>query len=338
VPSPGVRDGELSAVAADTPSDAWAVGDQALEGLIEHWDGSRWQVVTSPHLPSGSALVGVSVTAADDAWAVGFWEGKYPAFRGFAIAEHWDGLGWSRVPTPGLRNLQGVAETSRNDVWAVGDDAGGAAVVAHWNGSQWQVPVYLPGDDLRSVAALSPTDVWVGGVKSQTQAPRYLELHWDGKRWSSYSQTLSPDDTGDPMIEAMGASGSRDVWAVGDDNGADGNGPGWAATVLLHWSGAGWRKIATPQDRFVISLAVRAPHDIAIAGVEGNGDAAGAPFLERRVGFRWRDAQLRSGDWLKGLAPDQQQGLWSVGYTGSHFDALGFSHHSQPLITQGTCS
>src|SRR5262249_48677940 len=147
----------------------------------------------------------------------------------------------------------------------------------------------------------------------------------------------SPDE-GDLGIYAIGASGSRDVWAAGFEDGANGDGLGYAGTVLLHWNGTGWRNVSTPQNRFVYSLAVRAPHDIAIAGDVGNGDSAGTPFLERRVGGKWQDAELGPGDELNGLAPDQHQGLWGVGSTERAFDALGFPHHSQPLITTGTCA
>src|SRR5690348_8627928 len=52
---PGVGQG-LFAVTAISASDAWAVGDvynQALgdqQTLTQHWDGTRWQIVTSPSL------------------------------------------------------------------------------------------------------------------------------------------------------------------------------------------------------------------------------------------------------------------------------------------------
>jgi hypothetical protein len=262
VPSPEMRDAELFSVAADTPEDAWAVGASSRvlakppQGLIEHWDGSRWNLIASPAVPAGDFLLGVSVTAADDAWAVGESARYYlagEAAYAFAVAEHWDGHRWSRVPTPGLRSLRAVAESSATDVWAVGADASGAAVVLHWDGSHWQVRLRLPDDELLSVAALSPNDVWVGGSEPAKKIPRYLELHWNGRRWSSYSQPSSPDDQGAPEVVAIGASSGRDVWAAGDVEGPDGDSLGYAATVLLHWNETGWRNVATRQNRFVSS-------------------------------------------------------------------------------------
>ncbi len=340
-----MRDGELFSVAADTPEEAWAVGDLSREvtkppqGLIEHWDGSRWHLVASPAVPA--ILLGVSVTAADDAWAVGEsarFYGVGDTAHAFAVAEHWDGHRWSRVPTPGLRSLRAVAASSATDVWAVGADESGAAVVLHWDGSQWQVRLRLPKVELLALAALSATDLWVAGSEPEKNIPRYLEMHWNGKRWSSYSQPSAADDLGAPEVVAIGVTSGRDIWAAGDVEGPDGDGEGYAATVLLHWNGTGWRSVATPQNRFVSSLAVRAPHDIAIAGVVGNGDSDGTPFLERRVGGKWQDAELGSGEALRGLAPDQQQGLWGVGSTGRRFDPNGgYQIRSQPLIKRAAC-
>jgi hypothetical protein len=336
----------LTSVAADAPEDAWAVGfysspeaTKPPQGLIEHWDGSSWQVVASPAIPA--VLLGVSVTAADDAWAVGEGSKGYnlgEAALEFAVAEHFDGHEWRRVPTPRLRSLAAVADTSPSAVWAVGADRSGAAVVLHWDGSHWQVRLRLPGDELLSVAAISPNDLWVGGSEPAKRIPRYLELHWNGTRWSRYSQPSSPDEWQPPEVVAIGASSSRDVWAAGDEEGPNGDGAGYFATSLLHWNGTGWRNMSTPQNRFVSSLAVRAPHDIAIAGVVGNGDSPGDPFLERRAGGKWHDAELWSGEALSGLSPDQQQGLWGVGSTGSGTDPnTGNQTPSQPLIKRSAC-
>ena len=54
-PSPNVRGNTFNAVAAISPTDAWAVGfqnDNQLNGsrtLTEHWDGQKWTAVPSPN-------------------------------------------------------------------------------------------------------------------------------------------------------------------------------------------------------------------------------------------------------------------------------------------------
>src|SRR4051812_42239449 len=55
VPIEAVKWQELSGIAAVSPTDVWAVGEQrAADGvnrtLTEHWNGSSWQVVPSPNI------------------------------------------------------------------------------------------------------------------------------------------------------------------------------------------------------------------------------------------------------------------------------------------------
>src|SRR5215472_10618411 len=60
-------DTNLAAVAALTPSDAWTVGstDPSISAinstLTEHWDGSKWSMVSTPNVGSfGNELLGVA--------------------------------------------------------------------------------------------------------------------------------------------------------------------------------------------------------------------------------------------------------------------------------------
>ncbi|HEU5374267.1 MAG TPA: hypothetical protein VFV38_02420 [Ktedonobacteraceae bacterium] len=68
----------LSAVAAVSASDVWAVGSDGdgntfFQTLIEHWNGSGWSVVPSASPGSFSTqLLGVAAVSATDVWAVGY--------------------------------------------------------------------------------------------------------------------------------------------------------------------------------------------------------------------------------------------------------------------------
>jgi hypothetical protein len=69
-------------------------------GLIEHWDGTSFSVVSSPDpFPNGTtSLQGIAAISANDIWAVGF------------AAEHWDRTSWSIITTPsGVYGLDAVA-------------------------------------------------------------------------------------------------------------------------------------------------------------------------------------------------------------------------------------
>jgi hypothetical protein len=81
-PSPAPFTNRLTAVAATSPSDVWAVGDyissarpHATLTLVEHWNGTTWTQVPSPSPSPGPGrfndLDGVAANSASDAWAVG---------------------------------------------------------------------------------------------------------------------------------------------------------------------------------------------------------------------------------------------------------------------------
>ncbi|HZD86451.1 MAG TPA: hypothetical protein VE088_00420 [Gaiellaceae bacterium] len=111
-PSPGgnSRTSLLNDVTAGSASDVWAVGRYVRHGnqpLVEHWDGTRWSVVS---FPGSGGLSGVTALSSDDAWAVGE-----------TSVGHWDGSAWSAEGTPGSNDLLNeLAAVSPSDIWAVG--------------------------------------------------------------------------------------------------------------------------------------------------------------------------------------------------------------------------
>lgn len=138
VPSPSAAfENQLSAVSADSATDAWAVGyanglpDQAL---TEHWNGTAWHVMPSldpgqdgKNRPS-AVLSGVSALSPRDVWAAGW----YPLKGGGArtLLAHWNGRSWQQVATPLTRRfwsvLNGLSVPAPGDIWA----AGGAMTIA----------------------------------------------------------------------------------------------------------------------------------------------------------------------------------------------------------------
>jgi hypothetical protein len=143
-PNPGAS-GCLTAVAAVSPSNAWAVGwtEATLSGpertLVLHWDGSRWTQVASPFAATGSSsLDGVSVASATCAWAVG--DVAASATSDTTLVLRWNGTSWARVASPndGSSALEGVSAVSASDALAVGF-GGSDALTLRWNGTRWAV-------------------------------------------------------------------------------------------------------------------------------------------------------------------------------------------------------
>jgi hypothetical protein len=248
VGTPDLPAAGLTAVAAVSASDVWAVGDRWSGGtLVEHWDGARWSVVPSPNLIAGprwgSGFSAIAASSASDIWAVG------DAANGRTsrpLIEHWDGTSWRLVPTPEApsnSSLSDVAVVSADDVWAVGESWSGhgwQTLTMHWSGSAWTV-VPSPNTDervtgLSGVAGLSADHVWAVGSSSKLsgETVRPIVMHWDGTAWSLVQGLPSELPYG---LEAVDAVRPNDVWAADKS-------PTYA--YALHWDGSSWSLIAPP--------------------------------------------------------------------------------------------
>jgi hypothetical protein len=115
-PSPNLgNDSTLESVVAVSPRNVWAVGRSATiqsdspyhsQALVEHWDGTSWQIIPSPTLPSNSAvLTSVAAVSATDIWAAGTYRsGLVPQ----SLVEHWNGVSWSASATVSPQNGAGL--------------------------------------------------------------------------------------------------------------------------------------------------------------------------------------------------------------------------------------
>jgi hypothetical protein len=178
VPRVANRHHELSAVAAISSSDVWAVGDYRnvagpYRALTYHWDGSSWSYIHNPieDLPQ-SGIDDVAASGPNDVWAIG------GAADVGVMLIHWDGSGWSLV-TPPPNSGGSLAAVGPNDLWVSGWNG-----FWHWNGAAWtEVPAVVPGAayTIRSggMAILGACDLWnVGfwtlqdGITSFTLAER----------------------------------------------------------------------------------------------------------------------------------------------------------------------
>ncbi len=261
----GTHDNSLSGVATLSSCNTWVVGSYnsatASLTLVEHWNGTSWQVVPSPD-PSGSSnynvLSGVAATSATSAWAVGTY------FNGTALQtliEHWNGASWAVVPSPDPTGsaydnvLSGVAATSATDAWAVGYNntptpsgvpGPPQTLTEHWNGTSWTVvpspdPTYW--DELRAVATTSADNAWAVGFNfTGIGAQKTLVEHWNGTAWQHLT---SPNHAGlTPVtnrLVGVAVTSATNAWAVGSYN----NGT-TSQTLVEHWNGTSWAIVPSP--------------------------------------------------------------------------------------------
>jgi len=256
-PAPGSTVYELSAVAALSTADVWAVGQYAGTGgwqtLIEHWDGSQWNIIPSPNGGTDDVLNSIAAVSASDIWAVGYNENESIS-QGVIL--HWNGTQWSIVPSAGSNyyneQLFGVTALSSTDTWAVGSYSkygmnGPLTFVEHWNGQKWS-QVFSPnrsrvGGQFNSVVALSATDIWAVGT-SYVPTPTFeqtLVEHWDGTKWSIVWSPNHPH-SGANMLNGVAAVGPDEVWAVGIYTASE----GYPVPLSERWDGSTWKEVATP--------------------------------------------------------------------------------------------
>jgi hypothetical protein len=179
VPSPnlGTDDNVLRDVVVVSASDVWAVGWRMGMGthyrtLVEHWNGSSWQIIPSPNPGFDNYLSGVAAAGPKDIWAVG-WSGDGPD-RSKALTMHWNGTRWQ---------IAGVPETSTTEtrledvtignagIFAVGQTADDAStfrtLVLRFDRSGWiRIPSENGGSEhsFLSGAVVTGDQLFAGGT------------------------------------------------------------------------------------------------------------------------------------------------------------------------------
>jgi hypothetical protein len=164
--------------------------------LIDHWDGTRWTVVPSPHPASlnDSVLSGVSCPAAGNCVAVGDFFTKTPTtFLRDNLSELWNGTRWSRLPTPepagsSENQLGTVSCPAAGSCMAVGEDVPATGPVVtlaeHWNGQRWSI-LSTPGSNSQfsGVSCRQLTLCVATGISGTIQGIVTLAEVWQGGTW-----------------------------------------------------------------------------------------------------------------------------------------------------------
>jgi hypothetical protein len=322
---PNVSNG-LSGVAAISTNDAWAVGTSGnqtsgAQTLIEYWNGTSWQIVTSPSPGSFyNSLYAASAVSASDVWAVGYDAASSGPTQ--ALVEHWNGTQWSAVASPSPASVDNelfsVAAVSANDVWAVGFSASSTsqrALIEHWNGTKWSVvksPSSGTNDALASVAAVSANNVWaVGSSNSVSQS---LAEHWNGSKWSVVA---SPNPGSGGVFTGVSAVSTSNVWAVGYYT----NSKSAIVTMTAQWNGTSWKVVKSANTGMHPSLwgvlAISAK-DVWAFGSNGNTKVFDKTLAEQWNGTQWSIVKSPSpgtfSTQLVGASATSANDVWAVGH------------------------
>jgi hypothetical protein len=225
----GVSDGSganyLYAVAAASPTNAWAAGDvyyptmpPVWSAVIEHYDGTKWRRQTTG---SGAQLRGLSAPGTRDVWAVGWYGDEQTT----AIL-HYNGTQWRGITSPNkgtFDELRAVSSASASDIWAVGwyvaTNGQRRTLTMHYDGTSWKI-VASPnlGTDsyLVGVKTTATSGAWAVGYYDDTAGVQQtLILHYDGTSWAT--QTSPNVGTFDNELLGVGGDSATGLFAVGYD-------------------------------------------------------------------------------------------------------------------------
>ncbi|HJT59014.1 MAG TPA: hypothetical protein VJ761_21075 [Ktedonobacteraceae bacterium] len=300
----------LKGVGAVSATDAWAVGSYyaANRGtdiaLIEHWDGTAWTVVPGSPAPysSDNYLNGVKVIAANDAWAVGYYNNDDRTLSQTLIL-HWDGTSWSVVSSPnkgdGSNKLMAVSGSAGNDVWAVGNfyntNSGTyQTLTEHYDGTAWSI-IYSPlapdssDNFLNAVTSIGKNYAWaVGtyfGVDQKTS--KTLILRWDGKQWNVVNSP-NKGTRNNQLLSVTSASG-KDVGAAGFYLNSKGT---VVRTLTEHWNGTKWSIVPSANSsssiNWLIGVDAFSSKNVWAVGFAFNSSQVRQTLIEHWNGSSWQ--------------------------------------------------
>jgi hypothetical protein len=362
VASPNVTSGRniLAGIAANAPNDVWAVGfyvnsSGVYQTLAEHWDGTAWGVVATPNVgPGNNLFTAVTAIGPSDVWAVGFWRPGGSNTYAQPLTEHWNGNGWTVIPTPNAPSssapLYSVSADASNDVWAVGiaiawpgDPNLGPRAHAYafqWKGNGWTsvptatvvAPFGGPGVDvmgLNGVKVLGPNNAYAVGdgqdyTGSSPVGPdmAFME-HWDGTSWSQVS--IPAHSNGDFLIDIQGTA--SDLWAVGGENLSFGSRED--RVLIEHWTGGNWTEGAPqappPPDQSAnfFALGYLSTNNVYAVGTSASWDPITNAETDRTLIERWNGtdwSQLSSvnptgSDGINAIAAISASDVWAAGFS-----------------------
>lgn len=341
-PNPGTSSNFLNSVSALSASNIWAVGSYGNGNgsfpLIEHRNGSKWTVVSSPTIKGGSAysLNGVVALAANNVWAVGAYNNASNVQQ--TLIEHWNGSSWSVVASPNVaslfNDLTALSAESAKDIWAVGNSSGNngyQTLIEHWNGSKWSIATGSRAGQLYSVTALAPNNAWAVGSAPGKNSTQALIERWNGSKWS----TVASPATGFFInhLNAITALAANNIWASGNDT----NSPAPSATyspLVERWNGSKWSLVSSPlqgTSDLVNGMAAVAPNNVWIVGDYRTGIDPMGPYytlVEHWNGAKWSAVKSPSpgsiaSDLLAATRVPNTNTIWSVGFIeGSIYQTL----------------
>ncbi len=246
--------GDFTAVVATGKSTGWAFdGNFGGTAGPTAWrrSGATWTKAAFPSKIT-EAVVAAGAASPSDVWAF------TQDFRtsGSRVLR-WTHGKWTVAKTF-AREIGGASVLAGNNVWVFGEsiEPGSGLGAWHYDGHAWK----QVGKNLLGGSALSATSVWGYNGTSVD--------HWNGSKWTSTSvKSLLPakNKFNNPAVTGIIALSARNVYAIGNGTQMDEGGP----TVLLHYNGHKWTKVASGNFGFGSSAFAGVTQQVAADGTGG---------------------------------------------------------------------
>jgi hypothetical protein len=292
---------------AGSARDAWLAGDECADPaacgdsstsngtvVVRHWDGRSWRAVTPPgayiNSPLDQGVVAVAATSGSNVWVLA---GRGAGEVDTTDALHLTGSAWA-APVRLDAAIQTAVAPSPSQLWAFGapSSSGPAGYFAHFSGGTWTHGSFpFCGT---ATAARAASDVWVGGGGNGTAAPG-IE-HWNGHRWRATPLPglgVPANDLLWGSVDGLADVGPADVWADISTNDTGANRPG---TILLHWNGKAWSRVAFPDAGSALSPVASDGHGGIWLATASSDDDGAVAWLDHYAGGRWTRFRVPGGD------------------------------------------
>jgi hypothetical protein len=229
-----------------------------------------------------------------------------------------------------VNELFGVAAISPTDIWSVGFQSTGATnapdqtLAEHYNGSAWTVvstPNFGNGfNDLNGVVATDSNDVWAVGNTQNVGIFYNLVETWNGVSWSAVA-TPQPSST----VNSLGgitAVGHNNLYAAGFYRD---NITGQDKTLVIHWNGAAWTAMTTPNpgtgNNVLETIFATSATDIwAVGYYRLSPGTAAVSLIEHFDGVSWTaqtGANPGTDNILFNVSAVSATDAWAVGFSNS---------------------
>jgi hypothetical protein len=269
--------------------------DAVLQGVIEFWNGSRWQVQNANINTSfdSSVYAGISCTTDVNCTAVGSYHDPITGNRTLAqdFSLRWQNI--SPAPFFGVTGtfLNGVSCASPNACVAVGSfstTTGNDSFSDTWDGSTWtsQSTPKQASTGLNAVSCKTSTFCIAAGTRVTGGHDVTLAERWNGITWV-IQKTPNPTGAVNSFFFAISCPATNACTAVGSYQTHGGS-----ALLTEQWNGKSWRQTHTPRLRNRSGLEFLAVSCGSAKACEAIAASSQGYFAERWNGTSWTEQTM----------------------------------------------